>query len=84
MGLGRLEQALAKVVAARPAEAKIKAARRDGRLDGAEGDALLERALAAGVIERDELERLREAAAMREEAIRVDAFTTEEYREMRG
>jgi acyl-CoA dehydrogenase len=71
-GLGRLEAALEKAVAALAVEAKI-------RLDREPGAYLAERALEAGVISAEELARLHEADEAREEAIQVDAFDPKEY-----
>jgi acyl-CoA dehydrogenase len=82
-GLGRLEEALAHARAALAVEAKIRAAVRDGRLDHAPGDALVDRALAAGVIDADERRRLHLADAARDEVIAVDAFDPERLSELR-
>jgi acyl-CoA dehydrogenase len=81
-GLGRLEAALDRAVAALAIEAKIRDAVRAGRIDHAPGDALTESALASGVITRDERERLRAADDARDEVIQVDAFDPEDYRSL--
>ena len=78
-GLGRLDAALAKAVAALSVEAKIREAVRAGDLDREPGQRLAERALEAGIISAEELERLHEAEEAREEAIQVDAFDPKEY-----
>ena len=82
-GLGRLEAALGKAVAALAVEAKIRKAVRDGLIDRAPGHQLVERALAAGVITADEQVRVLEADEARNEVIQVDAFEQEEYRGLR-
>jgi len=78
-GLGRLDAALAKAVAALSVEAKIRDAVRAGDLDHAPGDELADRALEAGIISADERKRIHEADEAREEAIQVDSFGPEEY-----
>jgi acyl-CoA dehydrogenase len=82
-GLGRLEAALAKAVAALTVEARLREAVRSGDLDHAPGDVLADRALEAGIIDADERKRLHEAAEAREEVIRVDAFDPEDYPRLR-
>jgi acyl-CoA dehydrogenase len=73
-GLGRLEAALDRAVEALAVEAKIRGAVRAGQIDRAPGDELADRALAAGVITREERTRIRLADEARDEAIRVDAW----------
>jgi hypothetical protein len=82
-GLGRLEAALAKAVAALAVEKKIRDAVRAGALDRAPGDVLADRALEAGVISADERKCIQAADEARDEAIQVDAFTQDEYAGMR-
>lgn len=82
-GLGRLEAALAKARRGLEVEATIRQAVRDGRLDRAPGDDLADRALDAGVITPQQREWLHDADDARWEAIQVDAFSPEEYAEMR-
>ncbi|MBI3030163.1 MAG: acyl-CoA dehydrogenase [Candidatus Rokubacteria bacterium] len=82
-GLGRLEAALHKAVAALAVETKVRDAVRAGRIDRAPGDALLELGLQAGVITQEERQRIREADEARDEVIQVDAFEKEEYRRLR-
>ncbi len=77
-GLGRLEATLKKVVSARPIKAKL----RDAARKGANGS--LEDAVAGGVITCEERQRLLDADAARNEAIQVDAFDPESYRNLRG
>ena len=78
-GLGRLEAALAKAVAALAVEAKIREAVRSGELDHAPGTDLADRALEAGVIDAEQHKRLLEATEARDEVIQVDAFDPKEY-----
>jgi acyl-CoA dehydrogenase len=79
-GLGRLEAALDRAVEALAVETKIRDAVRAGRIDRAPGDALVELALAAGVITEKERRLLSAADEAREEAIQVDAFDPAAYR----
>jgi acyl-CoA dehydrogenase len=81
-GLGRLEAALREAVGARSVETKIRDAVRAGRLDKAPGDILLEAGLASGIITREEYEQVRQAQAVRDEVIQVDAFSPEEFRSL--
>jgi acyl-CoA dehydrogenase len=78
-GLGRLEAALVKAVAALAVEAKLRAAVRAGEIDHAPGEDLADRALEAGIIDADERKRIHDAAEAREEVIQVDAFAPAEY-----
>jgi len=82
-GLGRLESALSKAVAALRVEAKIRDALRRGELDHSPGDALADRALEAGIIDAEERKRIHDADEAREEAIRVDSFSPEEFARLR-
>ncbi len=83
VGLGRLEDALARATEALPVEAKLRHAVREGRLEHAPGLQLAEAGLAADVITKEELELLRSADAARDEVIQVDSFDAEQYRELR-
>lgn len=83
VGLGRLEDALAKATEALPVEAKLRHGVRDGRLEHAPGLRLAEAALDANVITKAELELLRTASAARDEVIQVDSFDAEQYRDLR-
>jgi acyl-CoA dehydrogenase len=82
-GLGQLEAALREAVAAHRVETKIRDAVRAGRLDKAPGDILLEAALAAGIVSRDEYEQVLHADKVRDEVIQVDAFTAAAYSALR-
>jgi acyl-CoA dehydrogenase len=81
-GLGRLEAALDRAVEALAVETRIRDAVRAGRIDHAPGDALVELALAAGVITEEDRRRVRAADEAREEVIQVDAFDPAEYRSL--
>jgi len=78
-GLGRLEAALGDAVAAHRVETKIRDAVRAGRLDKAPGDILLQAALDAGLISRQEFEQVVRADRVRDEVIQVDAFAAADY-----
>ena len=77
-GLGRLELALDKVMAAAPAAQAVKAAVRAGTLPREPEATLLERALKAGVIDDAAMKRVREAERARDDAIQVDEFDAAE------
>ncbi len=79
-GLGALEAALDKAVAALPIETKLRDAVRAGKLDRAPGHMLDDLGLAAGVITQEEYDRLNDARDARNEVIQVDAFDAEVYR----
>jgi acyl-CoA dehydrogenase len=83
-GLGRLEAALAKVLAVAPIEARVRDAVRAGRLDPIPERTLAARALAAAVITEAEAKALDDAEAAREDAIQVDAFDPDAYHRLRG
>jgi acyl-CoA dehydrogenase len=82
-GLGRLEAALEKAVAALRVEAKIRAAVRSGRLERAPGDVLADRALEAGIITDAERKQIHDADEARDEVIQVDAFEPDAFRALR-
>jgi acyl-CoA dehydrogenase len=73
LGLGRLEHALARVLAARPAQEKLKQAQREKKLPRRHPD-LLQEAVLAGVLTEDDCDKIRDAEQARNEAIQVDAF----------
>ncbi len=79
-GLGMLEAALDKAVAALPIETKLRDAVRAGALDHAPGHLLDDMGLAAGVITQEEYDRLNDARDARDEVIQVDAFDPEVYK----
>lgn len=82
-GLGALEAALDKAVRAIPVETKLRDAVRSGKLDRGAKDELDERALAAGILSREEYAALNEAAAARDAVVQVDAFDPATYRQLR-
>ena len=71
-GLGQLESALQAVLAARPAQEKLKRAQREGKIPRTDPD--LEAAVLAGVLTETECALLTRAEAARAEAIAVDSF----------
>ncbi len=78
-GLGQLEAALDHVVAAREAQDRVKRAVREGRLAREPGKTLFDRALASGVIDDTDHEKLVAADRLRDEVIQVDSFDPDEY-----
>ena len=74
LGLGQLEWALGKVVAAQAVHETIRAAVQAGKLERKPKETLVERALAAGVIGRAEVESIDEAEDARSHAVAVDSF----------
>jgi acyl-CoA dehydrogenase len=72
--LGLLEDALVKAVAAEPPERKLRKAVRDGRLKRGPEVKMLEEALQAGIIDKDEAYTVWLAVEARREAVRVDDF----------
>jgi len=80
--VGLIERALTATVETEPIEAKLKAAMRDGRLQGrlppdAGAEALAERAIAAGVIDREEARTLIAQRQLVARVIRVDDFPSD-------
>jgi acyl-CoA dehydrogenase len=73
-GLGRLEATLDKVVAAAPAEAKIRAALRARKIERGAAASLVDRARDAGVISVAEQRLILEAREARDDLIQVDSF----------
>jgi len=73
-GLGLIEDALAKTVAARPVETKLRQAVRIRRLSRAPLRELIEPGIAANIITAPEARLLESALAARTEAVQVDAF----------
>ena len=72
--LGRLEDALAKVIAAEPVERKLRDAVKDGRLMAGTDMTVLDAGLQAGIITGAEAEMLVASWEARREATRVDDF----------
>jgi acyl-CoA dehydrogenase len=77
--LGRLERAFVLVTEAAPILDRITKASRAGQLPPGPPESLLDAALTAGLIQKDEADQAREAASAREDAIQVDSFPLEEY-----
>ena len=77
--LGRLENALSLSVQAESILHKIKAATKEGKLPQAKPVTLIRDALEAEIINLDEVELLTQAEVARNEVVRVDSFTLEEY-----
>ncbi len=78
-GLGRIEAALAVVVLARAARQKLKDATRNGRLAPGPAATLIERAVAGGIIDAEEADKIGAAVAAQDAAIQVDAFAAADY-----
>ena len=78
-GLGKMEAALDKAVAALAVETKIRDAVRSGLLDRAPGDELLNLALKAGIIDEEERQKVLDADEARAEVIQVDSFDAETF-----
>ncbi len=77
--MGRLEKAFLASVAADEVAKKIKAAIRKRELPRQPVDTLLEEAKTAGIITAAEIEVVRNAEELRNDAIQVDSFSEEEY-----
>jgi len=83
-GLGRLEAALSKVVAAEDARDAVRKAIRKGKLESAPDDTLIDRAVSLGIIDDEAGRRLHEAEAARDVVIQVDAFDPQTYIGLKG
>jgi acyl-CoA dehydrogenase len=83
-GLGALEAALQKIVAARPVEGKIRNAVRNGALASSSKDAMASDGLAQGLISGNEHAVLEAANAARNDIIQVDVFDAETYHTLKG
>lgn len=77
--LGRLESAFVLAAEAAPVLDRITKASRAGQLPSGPPESLLDAALGAGLIQKEEADKVREAASAREDAIQVDSFPLEEY-----
>lgn len=73
--LGRLESALHKVIDAESVERLLRSAVKSGKLSKTREDELVDRGLAAGVIEAREAEIVKAAIAARRAVIKVDDFS---------
>ena len=85
-GLGRLEDAYDKVMAARGLERKMREAVKSKMIPppGRNGDGSIGAAVERGILTAEEAERLRAAIAARLDVIQVDAFDAEAFREIRN
>ncbi len=83
-GLGRLEETLRLVIAAREVQGKVRDAIKAKKLEPAPEGTLGERALAAGIIDAEERERLEAADVARDAVIQVDAFDPQTYIGLKG
>jgi acyl-CoA dehydrogenase len=77
--LPRLENAFLLVTEAAEVIKKIRTAQRAKKLERGRPTAMLEAALAAGVITTDDVELMAKAEAARDDAVQVDSFTEAEY-----
>ncbi len=78
--LGRIEDALAKAIAAEPVERKLREAVRLGLLPKIGDGETMKRGLEAGVINEEEAEVMAAAIAARREVITVDHFSPDYWR----
>ena len=72
--IGRLEAAMHAVIAIEPIEAKVKAAKKAGRLTARGGDAQWEEAMRLSVITETELAQWKRMRILQRDVIRVDDF----------
>ncbi len=77
--LGRLEDALIKVIKAEPVEKKISQAAGEGKLKSRNMNQRVEEGLKIGIINEEEMTLLRDAAAARAEVVRVDDFPKDKW-----
>lgn len=77
--LGKLEETFKVVKRAEAIEKRMRKAVRDKLIPKAKGKALMESALAKGIITKDESAIVIRADELRTEAIQVDSFTQEEF-----
>ena len=78
-GLGRLENAFNLVSQSAPILRRMSEALRAGRIPHVPLSRLYQKAIEAGVINREEAALLRDAEGARDDAIQVDSFTHDEY-----
>ncbi len=71
-------------LAALAVEVKIRDALREGRLDKAPGDVLLDQAVEAGIITGDERQQVLDADVVRNEVSQVDSCDPGTFRSLRG
>ncbi len=77
--MGKLEETFKVVKRAEVIERKMRKAVRDRQIPKAKGRALIESAMAKGIITKEEYQDVIRADELRTEAIQVDSFTQEEY-----
>ncbi len=82
-GLGDIEATRTKVLAAEGAIAKLKKARRKGKLEKAPNAQMAEAGLAAGIIDASEKALIDTAEAARDNVVQVDRFEADKYKTMR-
>ncbi len=83
-GLGRLEEALEKIVDAAPARNKVRDAVRSGGLGKKPDETLFDRARNKGIISENERQALELASLARDKVIQVDVFDHETYIALKG
>ncbi len=72
--VGLLDLAMEAVFQAAPVEKILSQARHAGKIDGKDGQAMLEQALEMGIITQAQADKLRQAEELRDRVIQVDAF----------
>ncbi len=77
--LGRLDYAFKKIHAVKPLYLKLRHAVKKKIIKKSAMDSMIEAALQANVLTQDEVDQLREAEALRDDAIQVDQFTQDDY-----
>ncbi|MDA1090163.1 MAG: acyl-CoA dehydrogenase [Proteobacteria bacterium] len=82
-GLGALEHAFLRILAAAPARAKLDQARRDGRLAKNTVSAMTQAALDAGIVSKEESGLIEEAERLRDAVIQVSDFDPDSYNTLR-
>jgi len=82
LGLGQLEETLAKIVRAQPAQAKIRAAVKAKELERKPLATQSTRALEAKIISAEEADLIAEAKEARQLAVAVDSFSRRMYAEL--
>lgn len=78
---GRMDRAMEASIKSEGAAARLKKAVRKGDIPRGPLDAQLEAAVAAGLLSAQEADDVRKAERLRDDAIQVDAFSLEEYRQ---
>jgi acyl-CoA dehydrogenase len=83
-GLGALEKHLRAILDATGPQARLRAARREGRIKSVAGNEGLQKAVELGVLNEAEADLIRAARQARDAAIQVDAFSQEMFLNIRG